>query len=755
MTQSKMKIFKDSVHGYINVPICYIKHLIDTDFFQRLRNIEQTGMKVLYPSAKHDRFSHSMGVFHLGQKALEALRKGKYFEEDFARYEIIFLTACILHDIGHTPFSHSLEDQIFEKSSIIFHQKGKRAKSDTTRKIDEQLISLINEYEAEFCSQNQIQQKSIEAIKAAPHEMLGSYLIFDQFQSNIKNLEVDCQIFENDDVFHDDLCFIVRMIMGIKYGEFSQQRQVRNCFIELLNGDNFDVDKLDYIVRDTQMSGISNVSVDVERLLGSLCVVTKTKHLEKELVKADIDNLTISKLANNDSGSFEIEGQFKGVIKVFKGAEVEIKRGSYIELFKGVNHDSAEVSYLTNDQAIFSASTNLKQDSEWVQEEESERHKDKGKVKLLSGVPNHRTFGLYFEKGELIEALKIKARGDLEIHVIGHCELKIKGKFEAIGSLKLFHLTQFNGTISEVEILGNTFEQNFTSIKEPSEHGYNTYSIGFRKQAINVIANVLEARNYLYLWVYAHHKVIYYANFLIPVIAKKISQYCGADGHEGFPSWELCYDNLKELDDYYLWTAIKYIYCEQKTFDVKKPYTDLIEQLFSRVYNKSLYKSLAEFELVFDSLTVDQRLEALKKLRAKTDAYKPFLGEKKTYVAGYLNAKTVGEINNIINNLATSNGLQKFSLNEILYVVTEFKQKSLDPDSVYLDMVDEILPISQMRLLSSNKLGTQKIKDQYFYIYYKSEREIPAVEVKIIKEAIKDYLSPKGDKKQNTLVNNL
>lgn len=742
MTQTKVKIFKDSVHGYIYVPEYYIRHLIDNIYFQRLRNIDQTGMRVLYPSAKHDRFSHSLGVFHLGQKAMNALRGDEHFRGSFDRYEVLFLTACLLHDIGHTPFSHSLEELILANSTVPCPQMGQRAKKPVRKKIEEQLIEIINQAETEFCAEKGIEQKAIELIHAAPHEMLGSYLIFDKFQSEIEGLERDCEIYEGDIVFHDDICFIARMIMGVKYEEFSPERQKRNCFIELLNGDNFDVDKLDYIVRDTHMSGINNVSVDVERLLGSLCVVTKTKYVNKELKKKDIANLTISKITNDKSGCFEIDSQFKGIIKVYKGAEIEIDKGSHIELFKGVDHDSAEVSYLKADYAVFSATTKLKQDGERIEEEVSDKYPDK--IKFL-GPPQHkRIFGLYFEEGELIEPLRIKAKGDLEIHTIEHCKLKITGSFESIGSLKLFYLNNFEGTISEAEILGDTFKLEFTNQKEPSEHGYNTYSIGFRKQAINVIANVLEARNYLYLWVYAHHKVIYYANFLIPVIAKRISQCCGANGPKSFPSWELCYDNLKELDDYYIWTAVKYINSNQRNFEFKKPYTDLAEQLFSRVYNKSLYKSLAEYELVFSSFTADQRADALKKLRSKTDTVKPFLGEKKAYVAGYLSSKAVSEINEILQRLAENSGKQVSLLKELLYVVTEFKQKQLDPNNVYLDMIDEILPISQIHLLTSDRIETHKIKDQYFYLYYKCEEGEFPIKVDFIKDAIKEYLSQAG-----------
>lgn len=79
-------------------------------------------------------------------------------------------------------------------------------------------------------------------------------------------------------------------------------------------------------------------------------------------------------------------------------------------------------------------------------------------------------------------------------------------------------------------------------------------------------------------------------------------------------------------------------------------------------------------------------------------------------------------------------------LKDVLYVVTEFKQKRLDPNKVYLDMGEEKLPISQIRLLSSDKIGTQTVKDQYFYLYYDCEGNRTHEEVEVIKEAVKQYL---------------
>lgn len=747
MNKIKVKIFKDSVHGYINIPTWYVQYLIDNKYFQRLRNIEQTGMRVLYPAAKHDRFSHSLGVFHLGQKAVEALRKDVdddiFTQEEFRRYEVLFLTACILHDIGHTPFSHSLEDQILNNSILTEHQKGRHTKNDVKKKIGERLIEIINEKEASYCNSNEICQIAVKEVNAAPHEKLGAYLIFDKFVSDIKSLEEKYGIWKDDVVFGDDLCFIARMIMGIQYEEFSPKRQARNCFIELLNGDNFDVDKLDYIVRDTQMSGINNVSVDVERLLGSLCVVTKTKHLDKvEISKSSIKDLTISKLTNNINSIFEMEGEFKGVIKINSGATVEIKAGSIIEIFKGADQNIAEVAYIKNDQAVFSQTTALKQNNEWVNAQEMSGCDEA--VKLLTGEPNNKKFGVYIENAEVKKDLKVKAKNDLEIHIFGKCSIRIKGQFKSIGSLKLFSCQKLVGSISQVEILGNTFKKDFTSCKEPSEHGYNTYSIGFKKQAINVIANVLEARNYLYLWVYAHHKVIYYANFLIPVITKEIAQLCGK-GKSSFPSWKLNYENLDKLDDYYIWTTIKYVYNEKNPTKLKKEYVDLIEQLFSRNYNRSLYKSLAEFELVYDSFTADQKIGALKKLQAQTDSMKPFLGDKKkkNYFAGYLKGDAMAEINEKIKEIIHTKGeyTQEINLSQVVYVITEFKQKTLNPNKVYLDMIDEILPISQIPLLTKNHIANKGAKEKYFYLYYKDDNpEMSPEKTLCIKEAMKKYL---------------
>lgn len=67
-----MKQIKDPIYGYVDIDDIYIQ-LINTPEFQRLRNIVQTSYQALYPSALHNRFVHSIGVFHLGEKLFPVL----------------------------------------------------------------------------------------------------------------------------------------------------------------------------------------------------------------------------------------------------------------------------------------------------------------------------------------------------------------------------------------------------------------------------------------------------------------------------------------------------------------------------------------------------------------------------------------------------------------------------------------------------------------------------------------------------------
>lgn len=109
----KKKIINDPVYGFISTPFPFCLELIDHPWFQRLRRIKQLGLShLVYPGALHTRFHHALGAMHLMTEALDNLR-GKGIEINDQEYEGAIL-AILLHDIGHGPFSHALENTILK-----------------------------------------------------------------------------------------------------------------------------------------------------------------------------------------------------------------------------------------------------------------------------------------------------------------------------------------------------------------------------------------------------------------------------------------------------------------------------------------------------------------------------------------------------------------------------------------------------------------------------------------------------------------
>lgn len=111
---NKRKIINDPVYGFINIPNELIFDIIEHPYFQRLRRIKQLGLSdYVYPGALHTRFHHAIGAMHLMTKVLDNLRsKGcMIFDAEYEAAQI----AILLHDIGHGPFSHTLEFSLLSK----------------------------------------------------------------------------------------------------------------------------------------------------------------------------------------------------------------------------------------------------------------------------------------------------------------------------------------------------------------------------------------------------------------------------------------------------------------------------------------------------------------------------------------------------------------------------------------------------------------------------------------------------------------
>ena len=108
---NKKKIINDPLYGFISIPNELIYDIISHPYFQRLRRIKQLGMTdFVYPGALHTRFHHALGSMHLMNESLNNLRI-KGIEISDQEYNAA-LMAILLHDIGHSPFSHALENEL-------------------------------------------------------------------------------------------------------------------------------------------------------------------------------------------------------------------------------------------------------------------------------------------------------------------------------------------------------------------------------------------------------------------------------------------------------------------------------------------------------------------------------------------------------------------------------------------------------------------------------------------------------------------
>ncbi|MDD3741362.1 MAG: HD domain-containing protein [Bacteroidales bacterium] len=151
---NKKKIINDPVHGFINIPGGIIYELIEHPYFQRLRRIKQLGLSFLvYPGAVHTRFQHAIGSMHLIGMAIEVIRSKNHeiTEEESEAAKI----AILLHDIGHGPFSHALENCFtpglhHEDLSLLFMQK---LNTEFDNKLDLAIKIFKNQYHKKFLHQ--------------------------------------------------------------------------------------------------------------------------------------------------------------------------------------------------------------------------------------------------------------------------------------------------------------------------------------------------------------------------------------------------------------------------------------------------------------------------------------------------------------------------------------------------------------------------------------------------------------------------
>jgi len=153
-TPNKHKIINDPVFGFINIPNGVLYDIIQHPYFQRMNRIKQLGLtSTVYPGAQHTRLQHSLGAMHLMGEAIAQLQ---LVGQEITPKEAEAAQACILmHDIGHGPFSHTMEHCLVnnvnhEEISLWMMQKINR---EMNGKLDMAILIFTNHHPKKFLHQ--------------------------------------------------------------------------------------------------------------------------------------------------------------------------------------------------------------------------------------------------------------------------------------------------------------------------------------------------------------------------------------------------------------------------------------------------------------------------------------------------------------------------------------------------------------------------------------------------------------------------
>jgi len=233
------KVIHDPIWGSVKFTSSEMK-IIDTPLFQRLRDIYQVGLGVYtYPSARHSRFEHSLGVVSIAAKMVDSLQRQDIVKiNEYDVNDVRF--AALLHDIGHCFYSHLSES---------FYSKMPK------------FIELIRYFNEKI------------GVKPKAHEIL-SYLIINtnSFKDFLRlNSVFDEKYINESENINTLMSRIGNIIIGAPiYGRKGLKNKKFSFLTSLINGD-IDADKLDYIRRDSHTSGLP-LTFDIERLLYKITV---------------------------------------------------------------------------------------------------------------------------------------------------------------------------------------------------------------------------------------------------------------------------------------------------------------------------------------------------------------------------------------------------------------------------------------------------------------------------------------------------
>lgn len=237
----------DNVFGFIEITELE-KELINSPYFQRLREIKQLGFAYyVFPGATHTRFSHSIGVMHLAYKMIKNIKRNTDdsidinggWDNAFQKIRI----AALLHDIGHYPFSHTIE-QAYKDI-----EKEKTAEKHSN--------FFKGEFEEDIDNNDKFSESEAKTNKAH-HEHLGAYIILNtNYENGITKILLDYDFREKD---INDIANII------------QQKSTTIWFNNIINSE-MDADRFDYLIRDSNETGVAYGSFDLDYLIRHLKLV--------------------------------------------------------------------------------------------------------------------------------------------------------------------------------------------------------------------------------------------------------------------------------------------------------------------------------------------------------------------------------------------------------------------------------------------------------------------------------------------------
>ena len=318
------KFIRDPVHGYVYLTRFEL-HLIDTLEFQRLKDIRQLTSQHVYPSARHTRFEHSLGVLEMTRQAVKNINRNRFIADNPAEKEREILNsnlqfnaalAALLHDVGHCPFSHLGEGQFDEMEvwvrlclEILSHAipqedydayinkwETESPWNDTTLYLTSLTASARDYHKVQMfvLTQSTDIPQSKDRLNTHPmeisalldelqninrnnlrkpgsrHEQMSCILILDNFYHALYNVgRADKQPADGEQLTVD-FELLVRSIIGLKYKPVSEKNMAKNVVVDLINSDIFDMDKLDYIMRDSFFTGIGTPKIDTHRLFRNM-----------------------------------------------------------------------------------------------------------------------------------------------------------------------------------------------------------------------------------------------------------------------------------------------------------------------------------------------------------------------------------------------------------------------------------------------------------------------------------------------------